>query len=266
MTVHFNISQADEWADKGEIDPDGRLFAAIRRLEQQIVGQLDGLVYVSEFSRQLMEARIHQALAVPTLVVPNPVPGRPDTQTPVADDSIADLITVGGLEPRKNHAYLLRVLHEARREGRSYTLSIIGEGPERANLERMARSLGIARQVTFWGYRADARELMRQHRAYCHSAVMESFGIVIAEAMAEGLPVLAGAVGGIPEVFRSGVDGLFWPLDDPATGARLLVDLLEDEKRRQTMATAAHRRAEADFSPEAVVTRLATFLREVKRR
>jgi glycosyltransferase involved in cell wall biosynthesis len=266
MTVHFNISQAEEWADKGEIDRHGRLFAAIQRLEQQVVEHLDGLIYVSEFSRSLIEDRIPRSRYVPAIVVPNPIPACPG----VADDSdgrtIADLITVGGLEPRKNHLFLLHVLREARRQGRHYTLSIVGDGPERANLERTARSLGVADQVTFWGYRADARTLMRRHRAYCHSARIESFGIVIAEAMAEGLPVLAPAVGGIPEVFRAGVDGQCWPLDDTAAAARVLVGMLDDESRRRAMATQAQCRAQLEFDAKAVVGTVASFLHSLERR
>jgi len=266
MTVHFNISQADEWADKGEIDRNGRLFAAIQRLERQVVDRVDGLIYVSDFSRCLMEDRIPRSRDVPAIVVPNPVPAAPDVVSNGAGRLAADLITVGSLEPRKNHVFLLRVLHEARRQGHRYTLSIVGDGPERANLERTTRSLGVADQVTFWGYRADARVLMRRHRAYCHSARMESFGIVIAEAMAEGLPVLAPAVGGIPEVFRAGIDGQRWPLDDAAAAARVLIDMLDDEARRRTMAAQARARARSEFDAKAVVRRVATFLHTVERR
>jgi glycosyltransferase involved in cell wall biosynthesis len=94
---------------------------------------------------------------------------------------------------------------------------------------------------------------------------MESFGIVVAEAMAAGIPVIATPVGGIPEVMRPDVDGVLWPLDDAPKAADLLIDLMKDDARRGQLADAAYLRARSDFSPEIVVKRLVEFLRETAR-
>ncbi|QGN59153.1 glycosyltransferase [Nostocoides sp. HKS02] len=203
MVVHFNVSQADEWADKGELPRGGRTYASIRALEEDVLPRLDGLVYVSQFMRSVLEDRMPALRALPGIVIPNCVAAieRP------ASEPVADLVTVGALEPRKNQGYLLEVLAAAAQRGHRYSLTVIGDGPDRGRLERQAARLGLTGQVSFAGYQADPRRLMAGHRLYCHTARMESFGIALVEAMSEGLPVLAAPVGGIPEVVRPGVEG-----------------------------------------------------------
>jgi glycosyltransferase involved in cell wall biosynthesis len=260
MVAHLNISQADEWADKGEIPRNGAMFRSIRRFEQSVLAELDGIVYVSGFNKTELEERIPALRDVPSAVVPNPVPaGESPGDRP---EPVADLITVGGLEPRKNHSYLLRVLGAAADRGHRYTLSIVGDGPERQSLKALTAELGIADQVRFLGYQPEPRPLMREHRVYCHTSTMESFGIVLVEAMAEGLPVLAAPVGGVPDVVQPGVQGLFWPLDDVDTAAGVLIELMEDPARRARMAAAAQARFEHDFTADVVGRRLLTFLRQ----
>lgn len=260
MVAHLNVSQADEWADKGEISREGRLFRAIRRFEEQTLPRLSGVAYVSAYTRSVLEERIPALRALPGVVVPNGVVEGAESSS---EEPIADLVTVGGLEPRKNQAYLLAVLAAAARLGRRHTLSVIGDGPDRSALEELAQRLGLQGQVQFLGRRDDPRGLVRRHRLYCHAALTESFGIVLIEAMAEGVPVLAGAVGGIPEVVRAGLDGELWPLDDPERAARVLVDLLDDEPRLRSMGRAGRERVRERFTPERTGARLAAFLDDV---
>ena len=62
-----------------------------------------------------------------------------------------------------------------------------------------------------------------------HTSYSESSSLAIIEAMAAGLPILAGAIGPIAELCDEGVEARFWPLDDPATAASILIELLDDE-------------------------------------
>lgn len=260
MVAHLNISQADEWADKGEIPRYGALFRSIRSFEESVLGELDGIVYVSEFTRGQLEDRIPALRSVPCAVVPNPVASSPDAGRP---EPTADLITVGGLEPRKNHGYLLKVLAAAADRGHRYTLSIVGDGPERSALKALVAELSITNQVRFLGYQPEPRPLMREHRVYCHTSTMESFGIVLVEAMAEGLPVVTAAVGGVPDVVQPGTDGLFWPLDDVDAAAEVLTGLMEDPVGRSRMSAAARSRFESAFSADVVGRRLLAFLQQI---
>lgn len=257
MAAHLNVSQADEWAEKGEIAWCGTLFRSIRSFEERVLGELDGIVYVSAFTRRVLEQRIPRIRNVPGIVIPNPVAVTMPASWP---EPTADLITVGTLEPRKNHGYLLQVLDAAARRGYRYTLTVVGDGPGQRALGALTHDLGLSDQVRFVGYQAEPRRFLRDHRLYCHTATMESFGIALVEAMGEGLPVIAGAVGGVPEVFRPGREGVFWPLDDPASAASVLIELMEDEPRRSRMAAAARTRALTEFSADVVGRRLLSFL------
>jgi glycosyltransferase involved in cell wall biosynthesis len=260
MVAHLNISQADEWADKGEIPRSGSMFRSIRSFESDVLSRLDGIVYVSGFNKSQLEERIPALRDIPNAVVPNPVAA--SAQPAVRPEPIADLITVGGLEPRKNQSYLLRILGTAAARGHRYTVSLVGDGPERAALKNLAAELGIGDQVRFLGYQPEPRPLMRQHRVYCHTATMESFGIVLVEAMAEGLPVLAGPVGGVPDVFNSGTEGFFWPLDDVEAAAGILIAAMEDPAGRARMADAARNRFRCEFAADVVGRRLHGVLDE----
>jgi glycosyltransferase involved in cell wall biosynthesis len=79
---------------------------------------------------------------------------------------------------------------------------------------------------------------------------MESFGIVLVEAMSCALPVFAPAVGGIPEVFDDGIEGIGWPLDDATACAQKLIALLENGATWQVMSRAARQCYLTHFSPE----------------
>jgi glycosyltransferase involved in cell wall biosynthesis len=261
MAVHFRISQADEWAnkDRGEITRDGHMFRAIRSLEREVIPQVDGLVYVSRWGRDALLSWFPEAAAVPSAVIGNfvaPLDIKP-RQGP-----IGDLVTVGNLEAVKNHRYLLQVLAQAKQAGRAYTMDIFGEGPMRKDLQQLITALGLERQVRLRGFRPDVRDLLPGYRACVHASYSESLPLAIIEAMAAGLPVVAGDAGGVSELFEEGVEGRLWPLDDPAAAATVLIDLMDKESERSTIAAAALARFRREFDAEVVAPRLCSFLME----
>lgn len=257
MAVHYNLSQADEWATAGKIAEGDRLYASIKRLEVDVLSRLDGIVYVSQFMRQYTEETHRHAKAIPAAIIPNFLP-QPSTMPPV--NIVGDLINIGSLEPRKNQAYLLRVLAEANRFGHRYSLTLVGNGPDWRQLHSLAKHLGVARQVRFVGSCEDAAALLRGHRVYVHSATMENLTIALIEALAHGRPVLAPRVGGIPEIITDGEEGVFWSLDDPADGAAKLVAILSNPALYSEHARRAAERFEKAFDARIVADRLATFL------
>src|SRR5215472_588107 len=258
MAVHFRISQADEWADKKQIRRDGAVFRGIRRLERDVIPRVDGLMYVSAWARRSLVDWLPEAADVPSTVIGNFVaPPRPAGR---GQEPLADLVTLGHLEPVKNHRYMLEVLAEAKRAGRSLTLDVYGEGPLLGDLRRQARSLGLDAQVRFRGFRPDVRDFLPRYRAYAHASYSESSSLAIIEAMAAGLPIVAGSIGPIPELCDDGVEARFWPLDNPRQAATDLVDLLDCEPARLKAASAATQRFQRDFDAGVVGPRLRSFL------
>jgi len=263
MAVHLRISLADEWADKKEIRRGGTVYRAIRQLEREVIPRVDGLVYVSRWAREALVGWLPEAGAVPYAVIGNfvaPLPAEP------GQEPLGDLVTIGNLDLVKNHRFLLEVLAEATRAGRSYTLDVFGEGPCRKDLVTQARSLGLEERVRFRGFRADVRDFLPRYRAYVHASYSESSSLAIMEAMAAGLPIVAASTGPIAELCDDGVEGRFWPLDDPAQAAAILTDLLDSEPARLKAARAASERFHRDFDADVVGPELRSFLLGVKSR
>ncbi|WP_151084268.1 glycosyltransferase [Nocardioides cynanchi] len=257
MIEHFNVSQAEEWAEKGEVPRSGRVFGSILAFEERVLPRLDGIVYVSDFARAGLQERIPALAGVPSVVIPNFV--RP-SDVPARPSPTRDLVTVGTLEPRKNQGYQLEILAAAAEQGHRFTLTVVGGGPDRGRLEGLVRSLGLDGQVRLVGQQHDVRAFLRDHRLYCHTATIENLPIAPMEAMAEGLPVLAAPVGGILELFTPGVEGEVWELGDPVAAARVLVRMLSDDAKLATMAQQARDRVDREFTAAAVVPRLEDFL------
>lgn len=257
MAVHYNVSQADEWVGKGYLRPVDYLYRSIQKLERNVLPRLDGIVFVSEFMKNVIKTNNPAVAKVSSVVVPNFVLA-PDSRG--SGRRTADIISIGTLEPRKNQGYLIKVLAEAKHQGKLYSLTLVGGGPERVALEHMAKSLGVEKQVRFAGFQSSAAELLGTHRVYAHSALMENLPLSLIEAMAHGLPVLAAPVGGIPEVFDDGREGYYWSLDDPKSGAQKLMALLEDPVLYQDMAKACLKCFMERFDATVGGERLLSFL------
>jgi len=258
MVVHFHGSQADEWVWRGQIQRDGKVFSLIRDVERKVIPQLDGIVFVSQSARQALSDWLGSPIGVPAMTIPNFISFNPRTRTSVPT---ADLVTVGSLDAPKNHEFLFEVLARANRAGRRYSLDIIGHGPRENHLVRYAKSLGLDGQVRFLGYRPNARVLLPNYKVYVHAATVEAMGIALIEAMAAGLPILAGPVGGIPELFDHSFQSWAWPLEDAEGAAALLIDLLEDPRALIRAQAAGRNRFARCFDAAVVGPELYEFLR-----
>ncbi len=142
------------------------------------------------------------------------------------------MLYVGQLIERKGVGYLLKAIASLDRERRRrIRLAIVGDGPERVTLERLARGLGIGGQVLFTG-RVPRRELLRWYAA-AHVFVLPSLSegrpTVINEAMAAGCAVIASQISGIPEQVTDGYNGFLVPPRDPGALAGKIAYVAENE-------------------------------------
>lgn len=258
MVVHFNGSHADEWHEKGKIALKGGLARSIRASEKRTLSSLDGIIYLSKYMQRTLERDIPALSFVSSIVIPNFCHQVRIVNPP--EVASIDLISIGTLEPRKNQQFLLRVVAVAANSGRRYSLALIGDGPDRMKLEKLARDLGIEKQVKFLGNQPNAAAWLPRARLYVHAATMENMPLAIIEAMRCGLPVVAPPVGGIPEMFIEGQHGRFWSTEDAAGAALLLQTLLDDGQLLQAFASACRTRFESHFSTPSVAHQLIAFL------
>lgn len=171
-----------------------------------------------------------------------------------ADDDTILLGTAARLDPVKDLGSLVAAVARLRGAHPGARLAILGEGPERASLEReiAARRLGAA--VRLFGHRGDVRELLPGFDVYVNSSTYEGVSLTILEAMAAALPVVATAVGGNPEVVEDGRTGLLVPARDDARLADALGALLADPARRRSLGEAGRTRAEERFAFERMMS------------
>lgn len=257
MAVHFHKSQANEWVGKKYIKADKAVFRSIRHEEKTVIQQVDGLVFVSKSAREALLSWLPEARSIHSAVIPNFVEiGKP----PSPPKRLGDLVTVGGLEINKNQRFLIEVLAEAKMMGRTLTLDVFGDGCCGKDLARLAKSLGVAEQVRFRGFVPNVCDLLPGYRVYVHASLSETGPLAIIEAMAAGLPVVAGCVGGIPELYEPGVEGRFWPLDNPAKAAAILIDLLDSESNLHDAASASMVRHRNSYDTSILAPQLWSFL------
>jgi len=177
-------------------------------------------------------------------VIPNGIPVE-DFETAQAAElglqsqDMARLVFVGRFEEQKDHRTILRALQNLP----GVRLLLLGDGPLRRELEELARSLGIASQVSFLGKRTDVASVLKASDIYVHSTNSDGFGIAACEAMAAGLPVIASDVPGLADVVHGA--GVLFPVGDHAALAREIQALLASPERRREMGKASRKRAQA---------------------
>lgn len=145
------------------------------------------------------------------------------------------VLMVARLDPIKDQATLLRAFAAARQPG--WQLQLVGEGPYRHRLETLAAQLGLDPAQVFLGRRSDIPELLGQADLFAFSTTgAEGFGIVLIEAMAAGLPVIASDVPACREVLKEGDAGELSPPGDAAAWAERLAELMGSEPKRLALA------------------------------
>lgn len=159
---------------------------------------------------------------------------------------------VAQLVERKGHRTLLRAAAGLERRAR---VIFFGEGGQREELEAEATRLGVADLVHFAGHRSDLGKWMGNLDLVVHPALMEGLGVALLQAAAAGVPVVASAVGGIPEAVLDGKTGLLVPPRDPAALVAAIQELLEAPDRRAQMGAAARRRVLKEFDVSAMTDR-----------
>jgi glycosyltransferase involved in cell wall biosynthesis len=237
-----------------------------RLVQRLICTRVDRYIAVSHhLARQL-----HERLRFPAhkvRVIHNGIPFErfrrvvdPDLRAALAGSSERALImTVARLAEQKGQCFLLAAL----RALPNAIVALVGDGPDRAQLERQAQDLGLRDRVVFLGQRADIPELL----ACCDVAVLPSLfeGLPLAalEAMAAGKPVVATRVGGTSEVIQDGVTGLLAAPADPDALAQAIGAVLSSPAHARSLGAAAQARVARSFSVEVMTEQVTNLYDQV---
>lgn len=232
------------------------IYTADRRHLAAQLGRFDRIVTVCEYN-----ARILRALAprdgVPVAIVPCGVEVPEDASTE-ADGP--DVISVGRLVDKKGFDTLLRAVALSREKLPGIRVTIVGEGPEHAALERLVAELGLGANVTLAGAVEHSRtlQLIGSSKVFCLAAQRAADGdcdalpVVLREAMARAVPVISTKVAGIPETIDDEVGWLVAPRS-PEPLADAIVAALGDESQRRRRGAAGRERVSARWTVDAQV-------------
>jgi glycosyltransferase involved in cell wall biosynthesis len=174
----------------------------------------------------------------------------------------AEVLCVAAMSRRKGHAVLLEAFASVLREVPPARLTLAGDGAERAFLEARARELGITDSVRFLGAVAHDRmgALYDEADVFCLPSFAEGVPVVLMEAMAMRVPVVATEIMGVPELVEHGTSGLLVPPARPDALAQALIQLLGDGALRRRMGEEGRRRVASDYDASASTEKLRRVL------
>ncbi len=162
-------------------------------------------------------------------------------------------VIVARLRREKDFPTLLRAVALVVAREPSFRLEIAGDGPEQDALESLSVELGLTNHVRFLGMVHDVPAVLRRARGFVLSSTSEGNPVTLLEAMARGLPIVATAVGGIPEVVEQGESGLLVPASDPGKLAEAILSLWRDPARCGAMGRSGRTRVESLFDVRRMV-------------
>jgi len=220
-------------------------------------GRMDAVIAISQAARAALAARGIAPDAVE--VVPSGVDtqhfrgldGRAARARLAIEPDEPVLAIVASLHERKGHAVLLDALALLANDGVRPLVLAAGTGPEGQGLRDLAARLGLASRIRWLGRVPDVRPVLAAADVVVMPSLAEGLGVAAIEAMAAGRPVVASAVGGLPELIRDGEQGSLVAPRDPEALAAALLRCVRDPALRERLGGAGQLRAEA-FSTAAM--------------
>ncbi len=205
-----------------------------------------------------------RTLFIPNGVLSSPEPTGRDVRAELGIPATAPVVgTVGVLRPQKALHVMVRALARLRGRWPQIRLLIVGDGPERAGLQALATELGILDAVSFLGHRSDVPDVLRAIDVAVSCSDFEGSPLAVMEYMDAALPIVATAVGGVPDLIEPGVHGLLVPRGDPVALADAIAQALAEPERAREMGARARERRRSEFDIDTLVRRLEALYLEL---
>lgn len=173
--------------------------------------------------------------------------------------------TIGRLVPVKDHKTMITALALITSLRSDIKLIIVGDGILRDELEQFVRGAKVENNVIFAGEQEDVSPYYCAMDIYMVSSISEGMSLSILEAMSSALPVIATDVGGNPQLVKNHVSGLLTPVGDADTMHLKVLELVEDEKKREAMGSEGRAVVESHFSKSAMIARYSSLYEKAHR-
>jgi glycosyltransferase involved in cell wall biosynthesis len=220
----------------------------------------DRIIAVSHFDRELaLKAGVARAEKLVT--VHNGIPDLDPSFRSAPESTPVRLVMVARFEEQKDHAVLFEALAGLRHL--TWQLDLIGQGSGLETEQRRAAELGLSQRVVFWGSRRDVAARLAQAQIFVLTSLYEGLPRSVLEAMRAGLPVVATAVGGVPELISEGETGFLVGIRDRETLRQRLERLITDPALRKQFGSRARPRYEREFTLDRCFRNTMDVYREV---
>ncbi len=153
------------------------------------------------------------------------------------------ILHIGRFNEQKNHGMLLRVFQKLALENPNLRLDLIGDGELRQKIEGLAEALGIKEKVSFLGAQSNVYPYLHDADLFLLPSRYEGMPMTLIEAMGTGLPIVATAVGGVPDMLKNGEDGITIPCEEDEI-VNACKALISDEALRERIGRAARKSAD----------------------
>ncbi len=190
--------------------------------------------------------------------------GRIKEELSIPDDTILIGI-IGRLAPVKNHKMFLEAAKELLSDLKNnfkVKFLIVGDGQEKARLEKYADNLGIGGNVVFYGWREDMVEVYSDLDIVVLTSLNEGTPVALIEALAAGTPVVSTDVGGVKDVVVDGVNGFLVGSGDAQALSKRLLDLVYDQKKRSVFGAEGREMVREKFSQHRLVKDIIKLYKE----
>jgi glycosyltransferase involved in cell wall biosynthesis len=232
----------------------------IRRLYRYTGGFTDRIVAVSEYVKQqlIIEGiapgkcqRIYNGVDI-NRFVPITEEEKKEFRKYLADFEYDNLVgVVGNMVQLKGHIYSIQAVPKIIEQHPSTLFVFVGAGPLQEELEKDVREKGLEKRVRFLGkLSAVTPKLIASLDVLVQPSLTESFGLVVAEAMATGIPVVASKVGGVPEIVEDGISGYLVESQNPVEIAEKVNNLLSNKEQGTAFGNAGRDLVVSNFSIE----------------
>ncbi|MBI1837978.1 MAG: glycosyltransferase [Flavobacteriia bacterium] len=143
------------------------------------------------------------------------------------------IVNIGSLVDKKGQSLAIDVIAELKQKGYSISLDILGDGKNRAQLQNQIDDLKLSDNVSLHGNVDHPEDFLKHAKIYLHTAIYEPFGLVLLEAMSAGLPIVCTDAGGNRDIIEHGKNGYIFQERNPEILANQIIELLENESKRQ---------------------------------
>jgi len=230
----------------GGIQSENRLFEKLEKpdaiVERRLLRALGGFDLIVTMGSTAREFFRHQGVTTPVHVVAGGLDA--DRYTPSETPPTTDLVFVGRLAPIKRVDLFLQTVRQMRERMPGVSATVVGDGPLREPLERLASDLGIAANVRFVGRQANVETWLRQARLFLLTSDSEGLSLALIEAMLCGLPAVVSRVGDLGDLVEDGRNGYLVGERRAEPFAARALEILESRERLAAFSRAARAAAQ----------------------